>query len=89
MYRLAVIQTPRKVSRRTLYLPSLEEIIDGEGLGLSHAEDLGDGLGLSHPPSPSSSPPRDEPPLPPPLDIGVGDAVVAVMGVFIPLPESP
>lgn len=54
-----------------LHLPSLDEIVDGAGLGLSHP-DLGEGLGLSHPPSLSS---LDT--VRGPLVIGVGVAVPA------------
>lgn len=53
------------------HLPSLDDSIDGAGLGLSHP-DRGEGLGLSHPPSLTSSPSFRGP-----LDMGVGVAVVA------------
>lgn len=79
MYEKSQHTNTRKITHRlTLalppHLPSLDDSMDGAGLGLSHP-DLGEGLGLSHPPSLSSSSP---PPLrPAPLGIGVGVAVVA------------
>lgn len=62
------------------HLPSLDDSMDGAGLGLSQP-DRGEGLGLSQPPSSSSSsspsPPPPRPIRDPPLGIGVGVAVVA------------